>query len=410
MEHSHKVGVVIVGAGHAGYQTAESLRQEGYEEPIVLIGDEPHVPYQRPPLSKAYLLGETDKERLRFRTADYYAEQGVDLWLNVSVSAIDRITRRVVLDDGKDIPYGNLVLATGARVRKLTVSGADLKGVYYLKTLGDIEPIEARLESAKKIVVIGGGFIGLEFAAVARKLKKTVTILEVASRVLGRVVSPELSSFFSSLHESNGAEIVCDAEVVEMTGNGEVVFAVICADGREYKADIVLIGVGVTPNIELAEVAELACYNGIIVDEHSRTEDSHIYAAGDCTSYEHPFAGKRIRLESVQNANDQSRSAAAAIANNPKPYKSVPWFWSSQYGVKLQMAGLQDGCDQTVLRGDVTISKFSLFHFRGGQLRAVDSVNRPTDYILSRKLLAAGVSPSLEQVRDTGFNLTNLMA
>ena len=407
MEHGHKAGVVIVGAGHAGYQTAESLRQEGYEEPIILIGDEPYVPYQRPPLSKAYLLGETDKERLRFRTADYYAEQGVDLWLNVSVSAIDRKARRVVLNDGRNIPYGNLVLATGARVRKLTVAGTDLKGVYYLKTLGDIEPIEARLGSAKNIVVIGGGFIGLEFAAVARKLKKTVTILEVSSRVLGRVVSPELSNFFSSLHESQGAEIVCDAEVAEIVGNGETVSAVICGDGREYKADIVLIGIGVTPNIELADAAGLTCKNGIIVDEHSRTEDTHIYAAGDCTSYLHPFAGKPIRLESVQNANDQGRSAAATIANNPKPYETVPWFWSIQYDVKLQMAGLREGCDETVQRGNMMANKFSLFHFRNGQLRAVESVNRPIDYIQARKLLAAGISPSPEEVADENFNLKN---
>ena len=409
MGPSHKVGVVIVGAGHAGYQTAESLRREGYKEPIVLIGDEPYAPYHRPPLSKAYLLGETDKERLKFRTIDYYLEHGIDLWLSVSVSAIDRTARRVVLGDGKHIPYDDLVLATGARVRKLTVAGSDLKGVYYLKTLSDIESIEARLEFAKNIVIIGGGFIGLEFAAVAQKLKKTVTILEVSPRILGRVVSPELSLFFSSLHESQGTKVICDIEVVEIVGNGETVSAVIGGDCREYKADIVLIGIGVTPNIELAATAELACKKGIIVDEHSQTEDAHIYAAGDCTSYLHPFVGKPVRLESVQNANDQGRSAAAAIANNPKPYVTIPWFWSIQYDVKLQLVGLREGCDETVQSGKMAANNFSLFHFRNRQLRAVESVNRPIDHIQTRKILAAGISPSPEEVADENFSLKNFI-
>jgi 3-phenylpropionate/trans-cinnamate dioxygenase ferredoxin reductase component len=402
-------GVVVVGAGQAGYQTAESLRQEGYDGPITILGDEPHAPYQRPPLSKAYLLGETDKERLKFRPENFYAERNIDLRVNTSVNSIERDTKQVTLLGGDILDYDHLVLATGARVRELPVPGADLEGVFYLKTLDDIDRIEAHLAKTENVVVIGAGFIGLEFAAVARKLDKDVTVLEAAPRVMGRAVSPMISAFFTKVHRDNGANVLCDAMVSELTGEGGLVTGVTCADGATYPADLVVVGIGVIPNVELADGAGLACDNGIVVDEFCRTADPNIYAAGDCAAYHHPFADRLIRLESVQNAADQGRTVGAAIAGNERPYGGVPWFWSDQCGLKLQMAGLLEGCDQTVVRGAMEDGKFSLFHFRSGVLRAVDAVSKPADYVQGRKLMEAGISPTPEQAGDSEFKLKGLL-
>jgi 3-phenylpropionate/trans-cinnamate dioxygenase ferredoxin reductase subunit len=402
-------GVVIVGGGQAGFQTADSLRQEGFDGPIAIIGEEPHAPYQRPPLSKAYLLGETDRERLKFRPEAIYNERGIDLRTGVRVEAIDRAAKAVTLSGGERLSYDHLVLATGARVRELPVPGADLAGVHSLKTLDDVDAIEAGLAAAERVCVIGAGFIGLEFAAVARKLGKPVTVLEAAPRAMGRVAAPELSEFFTGLHRAHGVEIVCDAAVSELRGEGGRVTAVACADGQVFDASLVVAGIGVIPDIALAEAAGLECDNGIAVDGFCRTSDPDIFAAGDCASFEHPFAGKRIRLESVQNAADQGRIAAAAIAGNPRLYDSVPWFWSDQYDVKLQMAGLMDGCDETVVRGERAGGKFSLLHFRQGVFRAVDAISKPADYVQGRKLLEAGLSPTAEQARDTDFKLKDLL-
>ncbi|CCQ74511.1 NAD(P)/FAD-dependent oxidoreductase [Magnetospira sp. QH-2] len=401
-------GVVIVGAGQAGYQTAESLRQEGYEGSITVVGEEPHVPYQRPPLSKAYLLGETDKHRLKFRAEEYYGEHAIDMRVNMAVTAIDRAAKHVSLSDGTTLDYARLVLATGARVRTLPVPGGDLDGVLTLKTLDDVDHIERRLKTVENVVVIGAGFIGLEFAAVSRKLGKNVTVLEAAPRVMGRVVSETLSSYFEQVHRDHGVRIHCNAMVSELTGNG-MVEAVLCADGTSYPADLVVVGIGVIPNVALAESAGLPCANGITVDEFCRTGDPDIYAAGDCAVYAHPFADAPLRLESVQNAADQGRTVAAAIAGNPKPYETVPWFWSDQFDLKLQMVGLQNGCDQMVIRGDREAHKFSLFHFRAGRLRAIDSINKAADHIQGRKLLAAGKSPTPEQAADESFKLNSLL-
>jgi 3-phenylpropionate/trans-cinnamate dioxygenase ferredoxin reductase subunit len=406
---SPTAGVVIVGAGQAGYQTAESLRHEGYHGSVILIGDEPHIPYQRPPLSKDYLLGETDAERIRFRNRAYYDEHSIDLRLRTKVSAIDRGRREVELADGSTITYEHLVLATGARVRTLDVPGADLDGVFLLRTLDDVDRIDSALEAAEKVVVIGAGFIGLEFAAVARKLGRSVTVLEAAPRVMGRIVSPRLSGFFEQLHRGHGVELVCQAAVSSMTGRGGQIQSVECADDSSCEADLVVIGVGIIPNTELAEACGLPCSDGIVVDAYCRTADPNVYAAGDCAVYDHPFAGHPIRLESVQNAADQGRTVAASITGREKAYDTVPWFWSDQYDVKLQMVGLQTGCDETVARGDTTQAKFSLFHFRDGVLRAVDSVNRPADHVQSRKLLAARSSPTPAQAADPDFKLKELL-
>ncbi|MCF8478925.1 MAG: FAD-dependent oxidoreductase [Rhodospirillum sp.] len=402
-------GVVIVGAGQAGYQVAEALRQDGYEGAITLIGDEPEVPYQRPPLSKAYLLGETDRLRLKFRTEEYYAEHAIVTHLHVSAVSIDRTARTVTLSDGTVKPYGALVLATGARARPLPVPGADLAGVHMLRTLKDIDRIQADMATTEDTVVIGAGFIGLEFAAVARKLGKAVTVVEAAPRVMGRVVSPTLSAYFTQVHEGHGATILCGAQVSALTGEGSHVTGVTLADGQTIPAGLVVVGIGVIPNEDLAKAAGLACDNGIVVDIQGRTEDPFIYAAGDVALHEHPFAGKKLRLESVQNAADQGRSVAAAIAGIDRPHDAVPWFWSDQYDIKLQMTGLREEGDQEVLRGEMDSGKFSLFHFRDGVLRAVDSVNKPADHIQARKLLASGISPTPEQAGDVGFKLKDLL-
>ncbi|WP_420569607.1 NAD(P)/FAD-dependent oxidoreductase [Thalassovita sp.] len=401
-------GVVVIGAGQAGYQTAESLRKEGFDGAITIIGEEPYAPYQRPPLSKAYLLGETDKDRLRFRTDEYYADQNIDLRVNVAVTGLDVAARQVTLSDGTSLAYDDLVIATGARVREIPVPGADLEGIFYLKTLADVDGIEARLADVDSVAVIGAGFIGLEFAAVARKLGKEVTVLEAAPRVMSRVVTEELSDYFTGVHQDHGVNVVCNAFVSGFEGE-DAVNAVTCKDGSSYPAQLVVVGIGVIPNSELAEAAGITCDNGIVVDENGRTSDPHVFAAGDVAAYANPFSGKLMRLESVQNAADQGRIVAAAIAGNPKPYNTVPWFWSDQYDLKLQMVGLQDGCDQTVLRGDEKAKKFSLLHFRDGQLRAIDSVNAAADHMMGRKLLAAGISPTPEQAADIGFKLKSLL-
>lgn len=402
-------GVVIIGAGQAGYQAADALRSQGYQQPITLIGEEPYLPYQRPPLSKAYLLGKADAERIRFRNQDHYDKQNIEVKLQVQVTGINGDERTVTLSDGSQLQYDDLILATGARVRQIPVPGADLDGVVYLKTLDDVNDIQQRLENVNRVAVIGAGFIGLEFAAVARSLGKQVTVIEAMDRVMARVVSPTISDFFTAKHRENGVEIQTNAQVAEIVGDNGKVHAVKTADGAVIEAELVLVGIGVIANTELAEHAGLECDNGIVVDAYGRTSNQHIFACGDCASYQHPFAGARIRLESVQNASDQARSVAATIAGQEKPYDVVPWFWSDQYNLKLQIVGLSTGCDQTVVRGDQASEKFSVFYFRNGELRAIDSINNPADHVLGRKLLAAKVQVTPEQAVDDSFNLKELL-
>ncbi|PLX40524.1 MAG: pyridine nucleotide-disulfide oxidoreductase [Hyphomicrobiales bacterium] len=402
-------GIVIAGAGQAGFQCAESLRQHGFDGPISLIGEEASVPYQRPPLSKAYLLGESDHQRLKFRDDGWYGEHDIDLRTGVTVTGIDRAGHAVGLSSGGTLGYQRLVLALGARVRPLPVPGAELDQVCYLKTIADVDRIAARLETADQVVVIGAGFIGLEFAAVARKFGKQVTVLEAAERVMGRAVSATLSGFFEQAHEARGVRILCNCAVTRINPLPDGRVGVEAGDGAVHEADLVVAGIGVVPNTELAAEAGLACDNGIAVDGFGQTSDKDIFAAGDCASTPLPFAGRRLRLESVQNAVDQAKCVAASLAGAPQAYDRVPWFWSDQFELKLQMAGLIEGCDSHVSRGDMAAGKFSLFHFRAGQLRAVDAVNKAADYIMGRKLLEAGLSPSPEQVADESFKLKSLL-
>ncbi len=403
-------GVVIVGAGQAGYQCAESLRLEGYEGEITLVGDEPLIPYQRPPLSKDYLLGKTDAERIQYRPMAFYEQSPITLLLDISAVAINVDANSLELSNGQTLTYDALILATGARVRKLSIKGADLDGLCYLRTLKDVDDIGDRLKSARHVMVVGAGFIGLEFAAVASKLGKSVQVLEAMDRVMARVVEPELSQFFTQLHQSHGVEIISNAQALELMGEGGRVSGVKTADGQLRQADLMVAGIGVVPNLELAELAGLSCGNGISVNEFGQTSIGNIFACGDCASYQHPFVAQAIRLESVQNAGDQARAVAAKIAGKDKPYDAVPWFWSDQYDVKLQMAGLTLGCDGHVVRGDIDSGSFSLLHFKGDRLRAVEAINQPRDYIVGRKLLERDLSPTKEQAMDSSFNLKSLLA
>ncbi len=402
-------GVVIVGGGQAGCQCAENLRLEGYDGPITLVGEERHLPYQRPPLSKDYLLGKTTAERILYRPRQFYDQNAVALRLHESATAIDTRRKTVQLSGGDSLSWHALVLATGARVQKMPVAGADADGVCYLRTLDDVDDIGQRLEKTEQVVVVGGGFIGLEFAAVARRLGRQVQVFETMERVMARVVAPEISHYFTRLHESHGVEIHCATSLAEIVEEGGRLKGVRTRQGHFVAADLVVAGIGVVPNTQLASKAGLDCDNGIVVDAFGRTSHQDIYACGDCAVYEHPFAARRIRLESVQNAADQARAVAASINGLEKPYKSVPWFWSDQYDVKLQMAGLAIGCDYHLVRGDMNSDSFSLLHFRGEELRAIEAVNAPRDYIVGRMLLEKGVSPSRQQAADKEFNLKSLL-
>jgi 3-phenylpropionate/trans-cinnamate dioxygenase ferredoxin reductase component len=406
-------GVVIVGAGQAGFQVAASLRMEGYEGSIALIGDEPNLPYQRPPLSKGFMSGKQDIEATVLRPLAFYESHRIDLITGARVTEIDRESRTVRLASGGSLRYDALVLAVGARNRTLPVKGADLNGVCYLRTDAEAVEIRQRLQHARDIVVIGGGFIGLELAAAARTLGKSVRVLEIQSRLMPRVVSPILSDFYRDLHTGQGVEISLGVALSEIVGYEGKVSEAVLSDGSVCPADLVLVGIGVIPNIELAYHAALSVANGIAVDEHLRTQDESIYAIGDCADHPNPFAdrssGGRARIESVQNAADQAKCVAAAIVGRSENYRAVPWFWTDQFDIKLQMAGLSDGYGQVVTRGEPESRKFSVFYFRDGRLAAVDSINRPADHMAGRKLIGAGTEITPEQAADTSVDLKALL-
>jgi 3-phenylpropionate/trans-cinnamate dioxygenase ferredoxin reductase subunit len=401
-------GTVIVGTGQAGFQTAASLRTEGYAEPITLIGEEPQIPYQRPPLSKSFALGQQDLESIQLRPQNFYQDRRIELLAGQRVSAIDRSGRAVRLESGRRIPYEKLVLAVGSRNRKLPVPGAELDGVVYLRSLEEATAIRDRLKDAEEVVVIGGGFIGLELAAVARTLGKAVTVLEVLPRLMSRAVAPIISEFYRELHTAKGARVVCGATVARIQGRGGKAESVALGDESQLRADLVVVGVGVVPNMELARDAGLRTGNGIVVDEYLQTEDENVFAIGDCVEFLCVFAGARIRLESVQNAADQAQSAASTIAGRRNRYTALPWFWSDQYDLKLQMAGISHGHDRIVTRGSAEAQKLSVFYFQGGRLMAIDSINRPMDHMIGRKLMAAGARVTPEEAADESVDLKKL--
>jgi 3-phenylpropionate/trans-cinnamate dioxygenase ferredoxin reductase subunit len=400
---SHKV--VIVGGGQAGFQVAASLRSRKFDGSIVILGEEPALPYQRPPLSKGYLKGEASEDSVLLRPASFYAANAIDVRLDTRVQAIERDAGKVALASGERIPYDSLVLATGARVRTLPVPGAELAGVVYVRTLADAVTLKPLVEAANNVVVIGGGFIGLECAAVAATLGCKVVVLEALERLMARVVSPVLSAYYRELHAGHGVDVRLGAAVTEIVSKGGRVTAVRCDDGSTIAADLVVVGIGVIPNDELAHAAGLACGRGIVVDANLRSGDPNIYAIGDCAAFPHPMARGLLRLESVQNAVDQGKAVADAIVGEAKPYAAVPWFWSDQYDVKLQIVGLTQGYDETVTLGDVGASRFSVLYFRERKLIGIDSVNRPSDHVVGRKLFGAGKTVALEAARAPGFDL-----
>jgi 3-phenylpropionate/trans-cinnamate dioxygenase ferredoxin reductase component len=397
-------GVVIVGGGQAGLEATAGLRTQGYEGTVTLICEEPHAPYQRPPLSKDFLTGKQEVDRVFLRTLAYYEKQRIDLILDESVSEINAGAKVVHLAQGGTIAYAQLILAVGARNRTLQAPGAE--NVLYLRSLDEAVTLKQRIAEARNgVAVIGGGFIGLEVAAAARMAGKTVTVIEAAPRLMARSVSPVLSNFFLDVHRSQGSEVLLNSAAVEVRPD-----AVILHDDRRIAADLVVAGIGVIPNVELARVAGLEVNDGIMVDEYMRTTNPAIFAIGDCTEHPNVFAGGRSRLESVQNAVDQARCVVRIIMGKPEPYRDVPWFWTDQFEIRFQMAGLSGSHDQSVLRGSIETRKFSVFYFKQGRLLAVDSVNRPGDHVTARKLLAAGTPLTPQQAADETVDLKKLAA
>lgn len=401
--------VLIAGAGHAGFQVAVSLRQAKYAGRIALINDEKHLPYQRPPLSKAYLKSGGDPNSLMFRPEKFFQDQAIELISDRMVS-IDREGRKVLLASGTAIEYGHLVLATGARNRMLDVPNASLPDVLYLRTLDESEVLRQRMPDKKHVVVIGAGFIGLEFAATARAKGLEVDVVELAPRVMARVVTPEISSYFHDRHSAAGIRMHYGVRATEIAAEGDRVTGVVLSDGKTLPCDLVVVGVGVIPNVEIAAAAGLPTAAGIIVDQQLLTSDPHISAIGDCALFESVRFGETMRVESVQNATDQARCVAARLTGDAKPYDGYPWFWSDQGDDKLQIVGLTAGFDQVVIRGSVAERSFSAFCYKAGKLIGIESVNRAADHVFGRKILPLDKSVTPEQAADLSFDLKKAAA
>lgn len=399
---------VVIGGGHAGAQVVASLRQEGYEGEVVLICEEPVPPYQRPPLSKTYLAGEQTLERTLLRPAKFYADKNIELKLGIRVESIDPAAKTVALSNGETLDFTHLVIATGSHVRRLPLPGVDLPGVHYLRTLADVDDIRAEMGEGKRLVIVGGGYIGLEVAAVAVQAGLDVTVLEMEERILQRVTTAAMSEYYHDVHTKAGVKIHCGAAASEILGN-ERVSGVKCKDGSEVPADIVIIGAGILPTTELAEAAGLDVDNGILVDDHCRTSAADIYAIGDCTNHPSALLERRLRLESVPNAMDQARVAAANICGKDKVYDAVPWFWSDQYDLKLQMVGFSAGADDEVVRGDPKDNAFARFYLRDGVVIAVDAVNSPREFMAAKQLVAEKAKVEPAKLADQAIAIKDLL-
>jgi 3-phenylpropionate/trans-cinnamate dioxygenase ferredoxin reductase subunit len=396
--------MVIIGGGQAGAQAVDSLRREGFQGRLVLVSEETELPYQRPPLSKKFLSGELTTERLWFRHQGFYDEHRAELLLGAKAARIDRVGRRVWLADGRDCAYDRLLLCLGATSRRLSCGGADLEGVHYLRGLTDAIRLKEAIRPGARVVIVGGGYIGLETAATCRKLGCEVTVLEMGDRIMNRVVAPRVSEYFAAEHAAHGVSIVCAARVAALEG-GSSVERVVCEDGSVHAAELVVVGVGAVPETRLASDAGLACENGIVVDECCRTSDPAIFAAGDCTNHPSPHYGRRLRLESVDNAFEQAKAAAQNMRGHAVVHDRIPWFWSDQFDNKLLIVGLSFGFDRLVLRGDPATRSFSVCYLSGRELLAVEAVNHAKDYMAARKLIAERVPLDPDKVRDPSIAL-----
>jgi len=398
--------IVIIGAGQAGAQAVAILRAEGFAGAITMVGDEAYAPYQRPPLSKTYLMGTMERDRLFLKPDAFYTEAKCELMLGATAASIDRTAKTVALSDGRALGYDKLLIATGTRVRKIKVPGAELAGIHYLRSIADVDELRPAFKTVKNLVIVGAGYIGLEVAAVARKYDLNVTVLEAMDRVMARSASKPVSEFYERVHREAGVVFHLNTGVEGFEGSDKLTG--VRAGGKTFSADIALVGIGVIPNCEIAEAAGLKCGDGVYVDKTCTTEDPAIFAAGDCTRH-HGRNGDLIRLESVQNAIDQAKHAALAMVGKPTPYNEVPWFWSDQYDLKLQIAGLAKPGDQIVLRGDPGLRKFAVFHLRDGAVVAVEAVNAAPEYLIGRKLIADGATVAPERLADLTVPMKNIV-
>ncbi|MBK5123954.1 FAD-dependent oxidoreductase [Burkholderia sp. R-69980] len=396
--------MVIIGSGQAAGELAAALRQERYDGTLVMVGEEPQLPYQRPPLSKAYLAGKVDSESLHVRPRATFEKAGIELMLGVRVESVDRERRQVILAGGREIEYSTLAFTTGGRPRRLSVPGANHPLVHYLRTIADVDAIRRRMVAGARLVIIGGGYIGLEVASVAVRAGLHVTVLEAAERVLARVTAPEVSAFYEQVHRDAGVEIRTGAAVTSidgLSGPDDMQSAVVvCGDGTRFEADLIIAGIGLIPNTDVAKQAGLTVDDGIVVDEYARTSDPNIVAAGDCTRHPNRHLGRHVRLESVPNAMEQARVAAATLCGRDKPYHSVPWFWSDQYDLKLQMVGISSGYERLVLRGSLEKRSFAAFYLKDDHILAADFVNRLPDFMVTKRLVAERVLVSAEYLAD----------
>lgn len=382
--------VVIIGASHAAAEAISSLRRAGWSELITLVGDEPFLPYQRPPLSKAYYKGDLGLDKLAIKNASFYETAEVDLMLGRCAESIDRGNKQVTLDGGERVSYSKLILATGTRARHLPVEGADGPSIKYLRTVEDVDDIKSSLRAGNKLLIVGAGYIGLEVAASAVAQSAQVTVLEAQDRVLARVTSEPISHFYQDIHRDAGVDIRLGAALQRFVSDDDGQYAEL-ADGEILEFDCAIVGIGVIPNVELAETCGLECDNGIVVDEYTKTTDPDIYAVGDCCNHPSPMYGRRVRLESVPNAVAQAKTAALSICGDDRVYNQLPWFWSDQYDVKLQTAGLMQGHDEIEINGDIAARKFSVSYLKDGKLIALDAINSPADFMKAKKQISVNL-------------------
>lgn len=400
--------IIIIGAGQAATQAANSLRNLGFDGDIKIFGNEGQAPYQRPPLSKAYLKGEMPIDRLLFRAQEQWKNDNIDLRINEPILKID-CENKIVSSENENYNYDKLIIATGSRVRKLPIKGAQLNGIHYLKSIDDSNKLGEDLKSAKNLVIIGGGYIGLEVAAIAQSKNINVTLIEIAPRILARVACPQLSDFYSKIHNDSGVKIINQIGVKEIIGTDKVE-KIVLDDGNIIPADAVLIGIGIIPNDEIAKDAGIICNNGIDVDEYSLTSNLDVYACGDCANRMIDLYGKRMRLESVHNALEQAKIAAAHIMNAPLPKLETPWFWSDQYDLKLQIAGLWNDASQHIIRGNIAARKFAIFHLdENNRILAIDAINSPPEFLVGKNLIAQKIRIEPNIIADINISAKELL-